>query len=155
MCRTLSLGLAAFCLGFLVGAVAVNLLLGYQVDELTLARQELQAQLKAAREELAEVKEKLASHQRHLITAVEAHVALEGDFPSDYEAESTRLQLAEKARGLLLPWRGREARSVDPLAIKQIFSGRLLEAGDQVFRLEVNLVVVTERLSVYLTARPR
>lgn len=155
MRRQLSLGFGLFVLGLFLGLAIASLLLGYQVDELTLVQQELQAKLAATEEELSQVKDKLARGQRPLITAVETHVKLKAALPSAYEAESIRLELEEKAKALLAPWRGREVRAVDHLGLSQVFSGRLLEAGGQLFLLDVELIVVSEKLSVYLNATPR
>lgn len=148
--------LATIVLGTLLGAAAATALLGQRLDDALMDNQQLAAQLETARNELEKMKENLANERRATITAVETHVTVQPEQePSPYAAPSWQMALEKKARELLQPLVGRELAEIDYLLLPQIVNQRSVAVEGVEFRLQVNLVVVSEKIIFYISALPQ
>lgn len=147
--------LSLFLVGFLSGGVAMNLLLGHQIDVLFLANQQLQTELRQAQEQLEEVKANLAHRQEQVVTGVKAYVTIAEGASSIYEEGSWRLALAREVEKILAPLKGQKVAELDYGLIPRLCEGRLVEVQGEIFSLKVNLVVVQQNVIVYVTAMPR
>lgn len=93
---------AALMMGMLIGGALVNILLGEQVDRLTLVNEALQDKLASTEKELQQVKENLATRQAQAITALEVHVTLvQGKDIPELDQAKARLVAENKVRDWL------------------------------------------------------
>lgn len=150
-----TLVLALLLIGFLSGGVTVNLLVGHQIDVLSLTNQQLQAELRQTREELEEVQANLAARREQVVTGVKAYVTIAAGASSIYEEGSWRLDLAQEVEKILAPLKGQKVAELDYGLIPRLCEGRLVEVQGEIFALKVNLLVVRQNVTVYVTATPR
>ncbi|HHW44034.1 hypothetical protein GFC01_00730 [Desulfofundulus thermobenzoicus] len=147
--------LAALLVGMLMGGALVNVLLGEQVDRLTLVNQGLQDKLASTEKELEKVKENLASRQVRTITAIEVHVTLPGKDIPELDQAKARLVVENRVREWLRPLLGQEVSRLDHLLIPRVVDRRQVDVDGRRYVLKVNLVVVAEKTILYLDAVPQ
>ncbi|MHB1126738.1 MAG: hypothetical protein ACYC2T_07220 [Bacillota bacterium] len=147
--------LAVILLGFILGCTVTTALIAHQIDKLALENQKLQVNLEATREELNQVKENLASQRSPTVTSIESHVKLlESNF-SNLSLEATQLALEDIVRDTLQPLKGREITSLDTSLIPQIINHRVVEAEGSSFSLRVTLLIISQKLQIYVNATPK
>ncbi|MDN5347748.1 MAG: hypothetical protein PWP65_1312 [Clostridia bacterium] len=146
--------LAIFVLGALSGATAINALTAHHLEELILANDNLRQQLQNTAEELVKVKENLAQPSYQVVTAIEAHITfVEGDKLPAVEQQSAALILTREAQKILAPLKGQEVKKLNPILIPAMIDGRLIPVNGRQFRLKADLVLISEKLIIYLQAR--
>lgn len=115
---------AALMMGMLIGGALVNVLLGEQVDRLTLVNEALQDKLASTEKELQQVKENLATRQAQAITALEVHVTLvQGKDIPELDQAKARLVAENKVRDWLQLCWGQEVSRLDHLLIPGWWTG--------------------------------
>lgn len=148
--------LAVLLVGMLAGGALVNVLLGEQVDRLTLLNSALEDKLAGTERELQQVKANLATRQVQAIAAVEVHVTLTaGKEIPELDQAKARLVVENKVRDWLHPLLGQEVGRLDHLLIPRVVDRRVINVDGRRYALKVILVVVAERTLVYLEAVPQ
>ncbi|OAT82254.1 hypothetical protein [Desulfotomaculum copahuensis] len=148
--------LAALLVGMLAGGALINVLLGEQVDRLTLESSALLDKLASTEKELQQVKASLANRQMRSITAVEVHVTLTaGKEIPELDQAKARLVVENKVRDWLHPLLGQEVDRLDHLLIPRVVDRRIINVDGRRYALKVILVVVAERTVIYLEAVPQ
>ncbi|HUW64575.1 MAG TPA: hypothetical protein VMW83_07740 [Spirochaetia bacterium] len=99
--------LAAFLVGILVGGAMVNVLLGQQVDRITLVNDSLKDELASKKNELEQLQKNLATSRLQKIMAVEAYVTIANgkDIP-ELDKTKGRLMMENTVRDWLQPLLG-------------------------------------------------
>ncbi|MDO7789145.1 hypothetical protein [Desulforamulus aquiferis] len=145
--------LALVVLGILLGAAGTNIIIGKQVDHLTLANVTLQDQLEDLEEELDKLKENPVKERKHIITSVETFLILTSKQGiTDYDEIRVALEASEKVEEWLKPLIGQEVEGLDTLWIPSIVDNREIEANGNKYLLKTYLVVINEKITVYVKA---
>lgn len=148
-------GLALFILGVLLGAAGTNAIIGKQVDHLLLAKATLEDALEDVQGELAKLKESSQKKPKRVITGIETFLVLTSrEGLTEYDELSVRLQANERAKDWLTPLVGQEIAKLDSLWIPSVVDNREIEVNGTRYRLKTHLVVVSEKLTLYLKATP-
>lgn len=145
--------LAILLLGFLLGAGLTNLYLARQQEQLHLARAELEQRLATAREELTQLKENLARQSYQVITAIEPVITFTGDKPPAVEGRAATQSITREVQEILSPLKGQEVRRLNPALIPGMIDGRTIKVNGRQFKLQVTLVLISDRVIVHLQAR--
>lgn len=133
----------------------MNMYISKQFEELTAKNRTLENELKSAREDTESLRKQLEKQeQRKIITDIEPRVELvnKDDVPK-FEETSVVLDGEKKIIQLLEPLKGQEVKNVDYNLIPRIVSGREFDSEGRRYILEVEVVVITNELRVYATAK--
>ncbi len=145
--------LALFILGFLLGAGLTNLLLAHQQDKLYLSKTELEQQLTAAKEEIAQLKESLGQENYQVVVAIEPIITFKDDKSSDIETRTASQTINSKIQEFLAPLKGQEVRHLNPALIPAMLDGRTVKVNGQEYRIKVTLLLISEKVIVHIEAR--
>lgn len=145
--------IAFLLLGMLLGAAATNALIGQQVDHLNLVNITLQDQLEDAQNEVEKLKETSQKKKKQTITAIETYLILTSrDGLTEYDELRVKLEASEKVKSWLNPLLGQEVAGLDSLWIPSIVDNREIQANGNKYRLKTHLVIISDKLTVYLKA---
>jgi len=147
--------LAIFILGFLVGGIYVNIRLGEQVDNLSQANSALRNELTDKQSELEQLKENAAKQNVQVVTAIQPTVSLPEDKLNRYEKMSVQLEIEKNIKNWLKSLLGQEVRSLNYLLIPEIIDGREIELENKKYQLKVKIVIITDKIIVYVDASPK
>lgn len=140
-------------LGAIMGAGGLNMIIGAQVDHLTLANRILQEQLADSERELQKLKESTDRQKKLTITAVETYLLMDSrEELTDYDLLRVELEANKKVKEWLQPLIGQDAAGLDSLLIPRIVDSREIEADGNKYRLSTHLVVINQKVSVYVKA---
>lgn len=145
--------LAFLILGFLLGAAVTNVAIGKQVDHLTLANLTLSGQLADTQSELTELRDNSKKKQKRIITNIETFVIMSSrEGLTDYDELSVNIEANEKVETWLAPLIGQEVAGLDNLWIPGVVDNREIEANGNKYRLKSYLIVIDEKITLYLKA---
>lgn len=146
-------GIAFLLLGILLGSSGINVLIGKQVDHLKLQNITLQDQLSDALSELQRLKESNKKKKMQIITGIETYLILASrEGLTDYDELKVKAEANDKVKKWLAPLIGQEVAGLDILWIPNIIDNREIEANGNKYRLKSHLVVINEKVTVYLKA---
>lgn len=151
--RLVFLRLMAFLLlGILLGSAGTNVLIGQQVDNLNLKNNTLQDQLDDALRELHKLKQG-SKEKKKTILSIETYTILTSrDGLTDYDELKLNAEANDRVKEWLNPLIGQDVKDLDILWIPDIIDNREVEANGNKFRLKSHLVVIEEKITVYLKA---
>lgn len=145
--------IAFILLGMLLGASATNVLIGKQVDHLNLQNIALQHELIIASNEIKELSEITKKKKNQTIIGIETYLILASrEDLTDYDELAVKAEANDRVKKWLAPLIGQEISGLDILWIPNIIDNREIEANGNKFRLKSHLVVITEKITVYLKA---
>lgn len=145
--------ISALVLGVIMGAGIINMIIGAQVDHLTLANKILQEQLADAQRELQKLKESSDEKKKLIITSVETYLLMDSrEGLTDYDLLRVELEANKKVKEWLKPLIGQDVAELDSLLIPRIVDSREIEADGNKYILKTNLVVINQKVSVYVKA---
>ena len=145
MRRALVAGASALVLGLVLGASLTLVMVGHRLETLMMEREALISTLQDREAALEKLRQNPSTQW---ITVRETSVILETESPD-------RKALEDGVKRLLASFLGRRVEELDPVVVYEFFHGRLVEAGSNVYILEVRSVFVSPRLSLYITATAR
>jgi len=152
--RAIGRYLVIFILGFLVGGIYVNIRLGEQVDNLSQANNSLRDELADKQNELQQLKDNMAQKNIQVVTAIQPIISLPVDKLNKYEEMSVRLEIEKNIKDWLKSLFGQEVRSLNYLLIPEIIDGREMEIESKKYRLQVKILVITDKIIIYVDAIP-
>ncbi|MEG6522981.1 hypothetical protein [Desulfotomaculum sp. 1211_IL3151] len=145
--------LAFLILGCLVGAAATNMVIGKRVDHLTLTNLTLSGQLADTQSELTKLRDNSKKKQKRTITNIETFVILSSrEGLTEYDELSVNIEANENVETWLAPLIGQEVEGLDILWIPGVIDNREIEANGNKYRLKSYLVVIDEKITLYLKA---
>ncbi|MBO8137469.1 MAG: hypothetical protein H0Z40_04970 [Desulfotomaculum sp.] len=147
--------LASLVIGIIIGGSGMNMFFSKEFEELTAQNRALEEELRSARDDLEELEKQLEQQQKKkIITDIEpvVEVVNKDNLPS-YEETSVVLDGEKKINQLLLPLKGQEIKSVDYNLIPRIVNGREFESEGRRYVLKAEVVVITDELRIYATAK--
>lgn len=145
--------LSFFILGALLGAGLTGMLIGDQVDYLTLANKNLQDQLAEKEYQLQKLNESSRQNMAHVITSVESYLSADSTKDlTEYDQLSLQLEASKKTKEWLSPLIGQDVSSLDNLLIPRIVDDRMIEAGGSRYRLKTHLIIINQKIELYLKA---
>lgn len=146
-------GMSIFILGVLLGSSVTNILIGSQIDYLTLTNKTLRDELADAERNLHILKESSENRKKNTITSVEAFLLMDSQEDlSDYEQLAVEQEVEKKIKEWLNPIIGQDVSEIDTLLIPRILDSREIEVNDNKYRLITHLVVLNKKTSVYVKA---
>ena len=145
--------IACLLLGILLGAAVTNILIGQQIDNLSLQNKTLQYQLDDALRELQKIKQSNRNQKKKTIISIETYLILTSrEGLTDYDELKLKSEANDKVKLWLEPLIGQEVAELDILWIPNILDNREVEANGNLYRLKSHLVAIDEKLTVYLKA---
>ncbi|MDD2496520.1 MAG: hypothetical protein PHT78_04200 [Desulfitobacteriaceae bacterium] len=149
--------LAFFLLGTICGSSLMVAALGYRIDELTLANQELEHQIATLTEEntglITQLEEKIDLQKLKIETLKPVILFPENTF-THYEQEALTLEIEACVKDLLQDLKGQEILTTDYHLIPAILNDRIITISGQMFKLKVENTVIAPETSVFLQASP-
>jgi hypothetical protein len=145
--------LALILLGFLIGAALTTVRMGNQIDRLIVIRQEQAEKIAGLETELQQVRTSLSQHQEPVLTSVVVKVEFIEPKPIKLEEDTVRLSLEKQIKELLNNLMGKKIDDLDPTLIPWIVENRLLEAEGYIFKIQVKLLVLTDKIHLTVSAR--
>ena len=139
-------GMAWLVLGFMVGAITVSLVSGRQMEELYREREQLRVALFETRERLLKLEDLWESRGDEIIR--EIRILLETE-----EDRFIELALQQAIQEIVKDLVGEKVQSLNPSLVIRMLDERKVAAGEREFVLELEAVVISETLSLYI--RPR
>jgi len=145
---------AIFVLGIIAGASSTSLFLGDTVDALYVENRLLKQQLTTTENDLKQLEEKKQTSRR-VVTKISTRVtfAEECDL-TDYERSTAELQVEQNVRKWLQLILGQELETVNYQLVPRIIDNREIEVEGKKIGLQVELVVISENLMVYIEVLP-
>lgn len=144
--------LALFMLGFLLGACLLNLLLAQQQEQLYLDKTELLQQLNSAELEIARLKENLAEKTDRVVASIEPIIKFKHQVLTGLEARAASQLISGQVQEFLQPLMGQKISTINAALIPNMVAGRRVKTNGTELRLEVELVLISDRLVIYLVA---
>jgi hypothetical protein len=130
------------------------MLIGNQVDYLTLANKNLHDQLADREFQLQKLKESSRQNEEHVITSIEAYLSADSmEGLTEYDQLSLQLETTKRIKEWLSPLVGQDVRSLDNLLIPRIVDDRIVEAGGSKYSLKTHLVIINQKVNLYVKAR--
>ncbi|NLW25420.1 MAG: hypothetical protein GXY91_09355 [Clostridia bacterium] len=144
--------LALFILGVVIGSAMTNLAIGYQLDKLYSQKLNLEAQLADKEEQIKVLEEKVSEANRWLIVQeIQVEITLpERSFPDKQQLE---LEIEKIIKNILKNVRGQKVSQLDPMVIWNIVDQRKVEVLGYQFTLEVQGIIVSEKVVFYIFAK--
>ncbi len=153
--RTLLLKiLSALCLGFILGTVTATVYMGHQIDQLTIEKENLHNELSSVKKELKQINENLKKRRAAAVNRIEANVTFPKDTFSKYEGSSLQMELEKRIVEMLQPLNGKEIEKIEPELVPQIVQGRKLTVENRDFYLQVQTVIISQQLKIFVLAKP-
>ena len=139
-------GIAYLVLGFMLGAISFSLISGRQMEQLYREREELRVSLFETRERLMKLEDMWESRGDEVIR----EIIIVLDTKEDSFIELALKQAIQEIVGDLM---GEKVQSLNPSLVVKMLDDRKVAAGEREFILELEAVVISETLSLYITAR--
>lgn len=145
--------LSLLLIGILIGSGAANMVIGDQVDYLTMANKNLQDQLAEREYQLQKLNDASRQKNARVITTVEAYLSADSmEGLTEYDQLSLQLEANKKIKEWLSPLVGQDVNSIDSLLIPRIVDDRILQAEGNKYRIKTHLVIINEKISLYIKA---
>ncbi|GBF35577.1 hypothetical protein DCCM_4706 [Desulfocucumis palustris] len=145
--------LSLLLIGILMGSGAANMVIGDQVDYLTMANKNLQDQLAEREYQLQKLNDAFRQKNTRVITTVEAYLSADSmEGLTEYDQLSLQLEANKKIKEWLSPLVGQDVNSIDGLLIPRIVDDRILQAEGNKYRIKTHLVIINEKISLYIKA---
>jgi len=145
---------ALFILGIILGASAANVIAGDTVDALHMENRLLKQRLTTVENDLHQLEEKKQTPQR-VITKITSRVDFHAECDlTDYEKNAAGLKVEQNVREWLQPVLGQDLETVDYQLVPRIVDHREIEVEGKKISLKVELVVISENLTVYVEVLP-
>lgn len=146
--------LAIFTLGVIAGSAATGVFIGDRVDALHLENRQLKERLVAAERDLRQLEEQKQTSRR-VVTKISSRVSFAEDCDfTDYEKSTVEMAVEKNVREWLKLVLGQDLETVNYQLVPRIVDNRELEVEGKKIRLQVELVVISETVLVYLEVRP-
>lgn len=152
--RTLLPKLAIFILGIIAGAATTGVFVGDRVDALHMENRLLKQQLAAAEKDLQQLEEKKQTSRR-VVTKISSRLSFAEDCDfTEYERSTVEMAVEKNVREWLKLVLGQDLKTVNYQLVPRIVDNRELEVEGKKIRLQVELVVISENVIVYLEVLP-
>ncbi len=138
--------LAFLVLGFILGAVSVFISSGRQMEQLYQEREELKVSLFETRERLNRLEDMWESRGEEIIREVQIVLRMEQD---TFGELSIKQAIQEIVKDLV----GEKVRTLNPSLVIKMLDGRKITADEREYLLELEAVVISETLSLYIQPR--
>ncbi|MDD3269772.1 MAG: hypothetical protein PHX14_10650 [Syntrophomonadaceae bacterium] len=146
---------AVFILGALTGMALTSVLIGNRIDTLYLENKFLQDNLLAADKQIKKLQELNSPVKRRVISNITTHVEFDQEIDyTNFEKDSIELHVEKNVRAWLDIVLGQGVDDVNYLLIPKIIDNREIEFENRKIRLKVNLVVISEKVNVYIKVIP-
>ncbi|HLV09884.1 MAG TPA: hypothetical protein VKY40_06725 [Halanaerobiales bacterium] len=136
--------LVIFLLGIIIGATLLNVYSGKIIDNLMLEKNRLQARVEEQEQEI----EELQKH-KYSLTIKKIVPLLDSDLN-----QHTQDEIINKIRDLLDRYPGRSIQETDFLLLWDVIHNRLIVIEDKTYQLQLDIIVATEELRLYLRVSP-
>ncbi|MEN6325605.1 MAG: hypothetical protein ABFD18_05290 [Syntrophomonas sp.] len=145
---------AIFILGALTGTALTSVLIGNRIDTLYIENRILQDNLLAANKQIKQLQESYKVKKR-VISNISTHVEFaEKNDLTDFEKNTLELNVEKNVRDWLSIISGKDVNDVNYLLIPHIINNREIEFENRKIRLQVNMVVISETVNVYVRVIP-
>lgn len=146
--------LISFVLGGLVGAASVTALIGGQVDQLNNAKEALEEEISTLQGELEQIEKNISTRQELTINSIALEIKFQNVQLLPLEEETLKLNIEKQMKEILKNLLGKKIQGLNPFLIPLMLENRLIEAEGRHFRINVELIVLAEKLYLLLEAQP-
>lgn len=153
--KRLTFWVTIFVLGAITGAALTGVSVGKQVDSLYIKNQFLREKLLATEKQLNQLQETNQTKYSRVISNISTHINFSDkcDY-TEFERSTIELTVEKKVREWLKIISGQEVENINYLLIPRIVDSREIMVEDKKICLKVDLVVISERVIVYLEIIP-
>lgn len=144
--------MAAFFVGVILGAISLNLILGNHLDTSELEIERLTAELEEQSTQIATLQETIAKQEEWTVTEIQVEVSFKDAKQSD---ELVTLEIEKTVKELLKSARGRKVSTLDPQMLLNIVQGRTITASNTEFTIDVQSLLISEKLIIYVEAEEK
>ena len=146
--------LAIFIVGVIAGASATGVFIGDRVDALYLENRVLKSQLTAAEKDIQQLRQQ-KRNPAGVVSKISSRVSFSQDCDfTEYEKSTVEMTVEKKLREWLKLVVGQELDTVNYQLVPRIVDNREIGVEEKKVRLKVELVVISENVTVYLEVRP-
>jgi hypothetical protein len=147
--------MAIFIIGALLGAALTGVIIGNQVDALYMENRALQDNLLEAENQIQQLQKKTQSASKKVVRNIRSYVRFteKSDY-TDFEKNSIELTVEKNVREWLGVVSGQNIDEVNYQLVPGMIHNRELQIDGNKIRLKVNLVVISEIVSIYLEVQP-
>lgn len=145
MRQSVTTAISATLIGLVIGASITLSVVGHKLETLMVQEETLISSLQDREEALRKLRENPSTRY---VWVTDTVVFLEVDGPD-------RKSIEDSVKTLLNRFIGRKVEELDPILVHDLFDGRIIEASENTYALEVKAVLISPRVSVYLIATPR
>ena len=147
--------LAPFLLGLSIGGAGLNCYIGYHIDELHLHIRTLEEQLISSHNEIKQLELNLMDKKHPVLTAINIYVNVEDDELTKLELEQVKIETTKDVKKRLEYLIEQELSKINFQQIAPVIDEREITLNNKTFIQKVNLVIVKEKLDIYMTTQPQ
>ncbi len=136
--------LVIFLLGIIIGATLLNIYSGKIIDRLVLEKNDLQATVEEQYQQIEQLEK-----YKYQLTIKKITPVLDTELNQHVQDE-----IIKKIRSLLSKYLGRQIQNTDFLLLWDVINERLLIIEDKTYQLNLQLIIATEEIKLYLQATP-
>jgi len=133
--------LVLVALGLLLGTIVMNTYLARRLDDLYIEREKLRVTLFETTERLKKIEAQWQSHQTVLVRDVEVQFCKESSDP--FVELALREEVMKLAQNLI----GENIEDISWVIAVDLFDNRIIEADEQKYRLHVETLVISEKIT--------
>jgi hypothetical protein len=134
---------AFLVLGFFLGAVSIFILSGQQLEDLYQERERLKVDLFETRERLNRLEDLWESRHEEIVREIKIDLEMEKD---TFGELSIKKAIQEIVNDLV----GERVQSLNPTLVIRMLDGRKITADGREYRLDLQAVVISETLTLYI-----
>ncbi|MBZ4686741.1 MAG: hypothetical protein PWQ96_1032 [Clostridia bacterium] len=138
---------AIFIIGVIIGAAALNAVIGKKLDELYRENTELKEDLSATKSELEEVQTSLKK-RRYTVVSIDPVITFKDEL-TEYEKETATLEIQKNIKEMLKNLIGKEVGKLNYFLIPTVVDNRVIEIDGKSYKIKVSMVVVTQKIIIY------
>ncbi len=138
--------IATFILGILWGATLTVPLVGRELEQLAVEKEQLELKTREQANTIKELEKNLRSQSWLSVREVQVLV--------NYPDSVLRLQVEKTLAPLLEPYIGRDARDLDPVSLFHLFDQRVITIEGSKYLVKARAVLVSNRVTAYIVPVP-
>ena len=130
----------------------LRILVGAQIDQLTIERDNLVHKLTACESEVNELSESL-KQQKLVITSIDPNISFLDRNLTNYDIENYSLEISKRIKDLLALLNGKEIEEIDYSLVADIIEDRIMNVDGKSFILHVDTIIFSPKLIVFIEAK--
>ncbi len=132
-------------LGFIVGSIVIFLFSATRMEELYQEREQLKVKVFETTERLSKLEEMWESKEEQIIKEIKIELKTEKNTFAE-------LSLKQSVHEIVKDLVGEKVKALNPLILINMIEGRIIQADNKKYQLDLKAVTISEILSFYIKA---